>query len=190
MDKKVLKVLKELEKTRHEFWNISKETGTFLNVLIRISNIKKILEIGTSNGVSAIYMAEALKSKGAPQIHQIYTIESNYKLRFPLAKANFAKTSLAPYVTQILGHAPEVIPKNPKFFDLFFLDATKYEHADYLKAIIPRMKKDSIIITDNATSHKEALKPYFRELKKYKNLKNQLIKLGSGLLITVRDPTA
>jgi len=190
MDKKVLKVLKELEKTRHEFWNISKETGTFLNVLIRISNIKKILEIGTSNGVSAIYMAEALKSKGLPKNHQIYTIESNYKLRFPLATKNFKRTKLSEYITQILGHAPEAIPKNPKFFDLFFLDATKYEHADYLTAIIPRMKKNSIIITDNAISHKEALKPYFQELKKYKNFKNQLIPLGSGLLITVKEPTA
>ncbi len=190
MDKKALKVLKELEKTKQEFWNISKETGVFLNTLIRISNIKKILEIGTSNGVSAIYMAEALKSKGSAPTHQIYTIESNYKLRFPLAKANFAKTNLTPYVTQILGHAPEVIPKTPKFFDLFFLDATKYEHADYLKAIIPKMKKGSIIIADNAISHKEALKPYVRELKKYKSLKTQLIQLGSGLLITVKDPIA
>ncbi len=220
MDKKILKLLDELDKTRRDFWNISKETGLFLNTLIRTSKIKKILEIGTSNGVSGIYMAEALKAKaeketepesnskckfqnchkttsklpsksGNESIYKnkklhLYTIESNYKLRFPLATANFTKAKLLPYITQILGHAPEAIPKTPKYFDLIFLDATKYEHSDYLKAILPRTRKGSIIITDNAISHKEALAPYFKLISKRKDLQTNLIEIGSGLLISVK----
>jgi len=204
MDKKILKLLNELDKTRGDFWNISKETGVFLNTLIRTSNIKKILEIGTSNGVSAIYMAEALKEKAkllkkkssaksstkptsirSQKTFHLYTIESNFKLRFPLATANFAKAKLEPYITQILGHAPEVIPTKPQYFDLIFLDATKYEHVDYLKAIISRTRKGSIIITDNAISHKEALTPYFKAISKLKNFQTNLVEIGSGLLISV-----
>jgi len=202
MDKKILKLLDELDKTRGDFWNISKETGVFLNTLIRTSSIKKILEIGTSNGVSAIYMAEALKKKAEllskkfsakptsvrnQKAFHLYTIESNFKLRFPLATANFAKAKLEPYITQILGHAPEVIPNKPQYFDLIFLDATKYEHVDYLNAIISRTRKGSIIITDNAISHKETLAPYFKAISKLKNFQTNLVEIGSGLLVSVRN---
>jgi predicted O-methyltransferase YrrM len=186
MNKKIKNLLISLEQTRSTFWNISKETGLFLNQLIRTNNIKTILEIGTSNGYSGIWLAEALShTKG-----HLYTIESHKKLRFPLATENFKKAKLTQHITQILGHAPDVIPKKPKYFDLIFLDATKYEHPDYLKAILPRTRKGSIIITDNAISHKKELKPYFKAAKeianKTKSLKNFLLPLGSGLFISLR----
>lgn len=203
MNKKIKTLLSSLDRTRSKFWNIPKETGLFLNKLIRNSNIKTILEIGTSNGVSAIWMAEALKAKAekngqkksesaSSKTHYLYTIESHFKLRFPLAKENFKKAGLTPYITQILGHAPEVIPKKPKYFDLIFLDATKYEHVDYLKTILPRTRFNtrthfgSVIITDNALSHKKELAPYFKAIKKLKNFETHLIKIGSGLLISVK----
>lgn len=177
------KLLQELEKNRSEFWNISRETGVFLYNLILNSDIKKILEIGTSNGVSGIYMAEALREK--KQGH-LYTIESNFKLRFPLATENFKKAKLTPYITQILGHAPDVIPKTPKLFDLVFLDATKYEHPLYLDAILNRLSKNGMIITDNAISHKQELAPYFKKISKLKSFETHLLDLGTGLLVSIR----
>lgn len=211
MNKSIKSLLSSLEKTRHLFWNISKETGLFLNQIIRANNIKTVLEIGTSNGVSGIWIAEALAANAKKTTKQnrkptkinskkfhLYTIESHKKLRFNLATKNFAKAKLTPYITQILGHAPDVIPKTPKYFDLIFLDATKYEHPDYLKAILPRTRKNSIIITDNAISHKKELAPYFKTAKEIakrrasvlsssKSLKNFLLPLGSGLFISIRE---
>lgn len=183
MNKRIKSLLTELEKTRHLFWNISPETGLFLNQLIRLTKVKTALEIGTSNGVSGIYITEALShNKG-----HLYTIESHKKLRFRLAQKNFAKAKLEPYVTQILGHAPEAIPPKPRTFDLIFLDATKYEHVDYLKTLLPRTKKDSIIITDNALSHKKELAPYFKAIKRLKNFETCLLPIGTGLLISVKQ---
>jgi len=206
-------LLTELEKTRHIFWNISTETGIFLNQLIRTNNIKTILEIGTSNGVSAIWMTEALEQNAkaanlttttaklaknnasqsttnpkqqSTTTHHLYTIESHKKLRFGLATENFAKAKLTNRITQILGHAPDVIPTKPKTFDLIFLDATKYEHPDYLKALLPRTKKGSIIITDNAISHKKELAPYLAAIKKLPNFETNLLPIGSGLLVSTR----
>lgn len=175
------KFLKFLEITRSQFWNISPETGFFLYNLIKNSDIKTILEIGTSNGVSAIYMAEALREnkKG-----HLYTIESNYRFRFPLATENFRKARLTKHVTQILGHAPDVIPPKPQKFDLIFLDATKYEHPLYLDAILHRLSKNGIIITDNAISHKKELTPYFKKISKLKNFESHLLSIGSGLLVS------
>jgi len=206
MNKRISILLSSLEKTRSTFWNISKETGLFLNQLIRTNNIKTVLEIGTSNGYSGIWLAEALSQnaklaklnrrnasrsttitpKTCPTTFHLYTIESHKKLRFHLATENFAKANLTHHITQILGHAPDVIPKKPKHFDLIFLDATKYEHIDYLKAILPRTRKGSIIITDNALSHKKELAPYFKKVRSTKSLKTFLLPLGSGLLISVK----
>jgi len=188
MRKNIKLLLKELEKTRKDFWNISTETGIFLNQLIRTNKIKTVLEIGTSNGVSGIWMAEALSqnAKTNPKAQMLYTIESHKKLRFHLATENFKKAKLTKFITQILGHAPDVIPQKPKKFDLIFLDATKYEHEDYLKKILPRTKKGSIIITDNAISHREALAPYSKTIKSMKEFKTNLLEIGSGLLVSTR----
>jgi predicted O-methyltransferase YrrM len=184
MNPKIKPLLRELAKTRHLFWNITPETGLFLNQLIRTINAKKVLEIGTSNGYSAIWMAEALQDTGG----HLYTIESHKKHRHKEAQKNFAKAgkAISNRITLILGHAPEVIPSSPSTFDLIFLDATKYEHEDYLKAILPRTHKGSIIITDNALSHKKDLKPYRKAANKHPKLQTSLLNIGTGLLISIK----
>lgn len=182
MNRKIRLLLEELYKTSDVFWNVSKETGAFLYLVVKINKPENILEIGTSNGVSTIWMASALSKKA-----HIYTIESNKRLRFPEAQKNFAKAGLSSSITQILGHAPEAIPKKPQFFDLIFLDATKYEHTDYLDALLSRTREKSIIITDNAISHEKELAPYTKKIKSLKNFKTHLLPIGTGLLISTRQ---
>ena len=58
------KILLGLEKTQKEFWNIDRDTANFLNMLVKIHNSKNALEIGTSNGYSAIWLADALRHTG------------------------------------------------------------------------------------------------------------------------------
>ncbi|HPT40789.1 MAG TPA: hypothetical protein PLG15_00210, partial [Candidatus Gastranaerophilaceae bacterium] len=74
------KVLEELEKTSKDFWNISRQTANFLNMLIKISGTKNVLEVGTSNGYSGIWLASALKKTGG----RLTTIEF-YEKRIELA---------------------------------------------------------------------------------------------------------
>ena len=194
MNKTTQTLLAELNKTSKEFWNISPETGQFIHELILTNpEIRTILEIGTSNGVSGIWMAEALRKKSPDpstttksKTHQLHTIESHKKLRFNLAKENFAKAELTPFITQILGHAPEDLPTEPAQFDLIFLDATKYEHIDYLKTLLPRTHKGTIIITDNAISHKADLTTYASEITQNPSFETHLVEIGTGLLISTR----
>lgn len=182
MQKHILDLLKNLEKISDIYWNIDPKTGCFLNLIINAYNCKHVLEIGTSNGYSGIWIAEALsRTKG-----HLYTIESHKKDRFGLAANNFKKAKLTKHITQILGHAPEIIPKKPKTFDLIFLDATKYEYTDYLKAIIPRTKKDSIIIADNIISHKKELQKFIKKIFTLKNFRSSKLNIGKGLLLAVR----
>ncbi|MFC1615700.1 O-methyltransferase [Patescibacteria group bacterium] len=180
MQKQVKNLLKSLEKTRHLYWNVSREVGEFLNILIKDRKFKKILEIGTSNGYSGIWMAEALqKNKG-----KLYTIESNQKSRFGLSQKNFKKSGLQKNIVNILGHAPENLPKIPQNFDMAFFDATKHEHLSYFEALKNRITKNGIIITDNAISHKKELKEYIKKVKSEKNWFSVILNIGTGLMIS------
>ena len=182
MKKKISNLLKELELTRKTYFNISPQTGKFLNLLIKDRKFKTILEIGTSNGYSGLWIAEALSHTEG----HLYTIESHEKDRYHLAKKTFSSSGLNAYITLILGHAPKAIPKEPKHFDMTFFDATKYEHIDYFKTIEHRIKKGGMIITDNAISHKKDLREYFDNIKNNPNWKNYTLHLGSGLLISIK----
>lgn len=184
--KNLIKILlKSLSKTREKYWNISPKTGQFLNFLISEKKPKNVLEIGTSNGYSGIWIAEALSHFNG----HLYTIESHKKERFHLAQKNFEQSGLSPYITSILGHAPEAIPPKPKYFDLVFLDATKYEHLDYFQALENRLKKGGMIITDNINSHKKDLAPYLKAIKKNKSWHNYHLNIGTGLMISSKIKT-
>jgi len=184
MDKKIKETLKRLEENQNIFWNISRNTGFFLNRFIKNRNIKKVLEIGTSNGYSGIWLAEALKETNG----HLTTIESHTK-RFNLAEENFKKTNLQDTITQIKGHAPEDIPKDINNIDLAFLDATKYEHESYLKKIEEKIKTSGFIIADNILSHEKELTPYIEKIKNKKNWNSYLLKIGSGILVSIKKPT-
>lgn len=182
MNKQVLNILHELAATREQFWNISPEVGKFLNLLIRGEKFQNVLEIGTSNGYSGLWLAEALSHAGGT----LYTIESNAKKRYPLAEANFARSGLT-NIHLILGHAPEVIPSQPQEFDLAFFDATKCEHQLYFNALKNRIKPGGLIITDNAVSHSADLAEYFAIVEKEPNWQSQLLNLGTGLFISQKS---
>jgi len=174
-------LLNQLTTDRPVFWNITAEVGEFLHELILENNYQTVLEIGTSNGYSAIWLASALEKTAG----QLYTIESNAKKRYPLALENFQKSGLK-NITAILGHAPEAIPAIPQSFDLAFFDATKHEHLQYFHAIGPRIKTNGIIITDNIDSHREELAQYLSYVKKLPDWHSQELVLGTGLLISKR----
>jgi len=182
MQNRLINILKILQKTIDTYWNVDPETGQFLNLLIKAAQSKTVLEIGTSNGCSGIWITEALvQNKG-----HLYTIESHKKERFGLATKNFKKAKLTKYITQILGHAPEAIPKIPAKFDLILLDATKYEYTDYLKALTNRTKKGSIIVADNILSHKKELYKFLAKARSLKNFTTFELPIGKGLLLMLK----
>ena len=104
LDKKAQKVVDELLEVRgkrNQYWNIPLDTAKFLYLMILSLQIKSVLEVGTSNGFSAIWLASGLKkTKG-----KLTTIESHYE-RFDIAKENIKKAGLEGVVRQIRGHAP------------------------------------------------------------------------------------
>jgi predicted O-methyltransferase YrrM len=178
---KIQQLLKSLEPSANKFWNISPETGAFLNLLIQDRDYSQVLEIGTSNGYSGIWLAEALSHTGGT----LHTIESNLKKRFNLGSENFKKSGLT-NINHILGHAPEDLPKTPRKFDMAFFDATKEEHLSYWQTLHSRIKQGGCIITDNAISHKKALAPYLKAVNSTPGWRTELLAIGTGLLVSFK----
>lgn len=182
MKKRISKLLTSLEKNNKLFWNVSRETGQFLNLLVKDLRCKRILEIGTSSGYSGIWLAEALSHTSG----HLYTMESHAKGRYAIGRETFKKSGLKKHITHILGHAPEAIPKDPNKFDLIFLDATKEEYVEYFTALKNRLKKGGLLIADNLYSHPLALKPFVSKITSTPGWKTHEINIGTGLLIGIR----
>lgn len=180
----VLRELKALQERGEQYWNIAEPSAVFLNMLVRILNAKNVLEVGTSNGWSGLYLCDALAdTKG-----KLYTIESHGE-RFALASQNFKKADILDIVTQIKGHAPEAVIEffgndKPKF-DLILIDATKEETISYFETFKPFCKKGTVIVVDNINSHKEALFKFLQYMKEREDIKSVKLDIGAGLLTAV-----
>jgi predicted O-methyltransferase YrrM len=117
--------------------------GRFLALISKIIRPKRILEIGTFTGYSALCLAEGLHPDG-----QLHTIEINEELE----EANLDVFRAAGYgsaIVQHIGDALEVIPKLGMQFDLVFLDANKESYPEYFDVLLQYMNTGSILIADN-----------------------------------------
>lgn len=171
-------VLEELEKTQHDFWNVSRASANFLNMLIKISGAKEVIEVGTSNGYSGIWIAKALKETGG----NLTTIEY-YEKRIVLAQENFKKCEVDDIITIKQGSACEVLEELEGIYDFAFIDANKSEYIKYFDIINPKLKKGGIIAADNITSHPEKVAPFVEKIKSDPNYQVEILDLPAGMLI-------
>jgi predicted O-methyltransferase YrrM len=168
----------ELEHTQKEFWNVSRATGMFLYVLARSQGAKNVLEIGTSNGYSGLWLGSAMKETGG----KLTTIEF-WDKRLSVAKENFAKCGLSGYIEPIQGDALEVLAALPKDYmaDLVFIDANKTQYADYFNAVDKHVNTGALIACDNVLSHEEKCKPFIDAVNAHPDYENVILNLPAGL---------
>lgn len=173
-------VLAQLEETSDKFWNVSKDSANFLNMLIKIHNSKEVLELGTSNGYSGIWLAKALEETDG----HLTTIEYWDKRR-DLALENFKICGVENRITSLLGSASNVIKEElqGKQFDFVFMDASKPHYLEFFELIHPLLKSKGIIAADNITSHAEKVKPFVDEISSREDYQVQILPLPDGMLI-------
>ena len=183
---KTLNLLSELDKTREDFWNVDNGSANFLSILIKINNSKNALEIGTSNGYSTIWLANALKTTGG----KLTTIEF-WDNRLNVAIENFKKAGVENIIESRLGQAVMILEemaysKSPPLFDFVFIDANKSEYIKYFKLIHPMLKKGGIIAADNILSHYKKVEPYVIEITNHKEYQSQLIPMDTGIMVSYK----
>jgi len=117
--------------------------GRILSTFSQMIRPKRILEIGTYTGYSALCMAEGLASDGL-----LITIDVNEELE-ERVRAYFSKSSFDQQIDYRIGDAVSLIPTIQDTFDLVFIDADKINYQNYFDLVIGKMNKGGFIIADN-----------------------------------------
>jgi predicted O-methyltransferase YrrM len=123
--------------------NVSPAHGKFLWLLARIVGAKRILEIGTLGGYSAIWLARGLATGG-----RVITLEAVEK-HAAVARKNIARAGLSDIVEVRVGQALEALPTLQRPFDLTFIDADKQNNAEYFRWALELSRPGSLIVVDN-----------------------------------------
>jgi len=174
----------DLEKTQKEFWNVPRKTGVMLNMFIKMMSAKNVLEIGTSNGYSGLWISKALKETGG----HLTTIEY-YEKRQSIAIENFKKCSVFDIITPIQGSACDIIRNFPEdmIFDFVFIDANKREYVEYFNLIKPHLASKCMIAADNILSHAEKVQTFVDAIDNDDEFQYEILELPGGLLTAYRD---
>jgi caffeoyl-CoA O-methyltransferase len=122
---------------------VSKDSGKFLNLMVKITGAQKILEIGCSIGFSGMWLASALPPNG-----RLDTLEIN-KETVAKAQKNFEEGNVANKVFIHTGAALDLLPGLEGPYDIVFIDAVKSEYKDYLRLSLPKLKHGGLILVDN-----------------------------------------
>lgn len=187
----------EKEALRDHVPIIRKETQSLLKTLIEMKQPKKVLEVGTAVGFSAVLMCEYL----GPDAH-VTTIE-NYEKRIPIAKENFRRAGREDQITLLEGDAMEILKTLQETYDFIFMDAAKAQYIHYLPEVLRLLKKGGILVTDNVLQDGDVIesrfvverrnrtihsrmREYLYELKHHELLQTSIIPLGDGVALSVK----
>lgn len=157
--------------------------GAFLKMLVRITCAKRILEIGTFTGYSALAMSEGLLDNG-----EIITLDIDPKAT-EIAKNYWAKSPHGKKIKLLLGDALKSLKTFQGPFDLVFIDAHKPDYIKYWEECMPKVKKGGLFVVDNVLWSGRVLEPK-DESDIAINLFNNHVKNDKrveAVMLTVRD---
>ncbi len=144
-EKKILSVLDDMDRNQRKgMMNVPVRDGRLLRLLAETISAKRVVEIGTSNGYSGIWLCLALRATGG----KLTTYEIDAR-RAELARENFKRAGLDQVVTLVEGDAHDEITKLKEPIDLVFLDADKPGYIDYLKKLLPLVRPGGLIVAHN-----------------------------------------
>jgi predicted O-methyltransferase YrrM len=162
--------------------NITRDTGEFLSVLVQATSARRVLEIGTSNGYSTLWLASAARATGGA----VTTVElSDYKVG--LARQNFNRSGLASYITLVHDDAGRILARSvDASFDLVFLDSERPEYPGWWPHLKRVLRPGGLLVVDNATSHPEQMAPFVALVKADVAFTTSLVPVGNGEFLAVK----
>jgi predicted O-methyltransferase YrrM len=162
--------------------NITRDTGEFLSVLVRATSARRVLEIGTSNGYSTLWLASAVRATSGA----VTTVElSDYKVG--MAQQNFSRSGLASSITLVQDDAGRVLERAvDASFDLIFLDSERPEYPGWWHHLKRVLRPGGLLVVDNATSHPEEMAPFVALVKADADFTASLVPIGNGEFLAVK----
>jgi len=176
---------------------IHPEVAKFLEVIIKMSKVRSILEVGTAIGYSSLIFSNAMDNSG-----KIITIEKRKDMH-ELACKNIKEAGLESNITPMLGDAAELLPEIDGKFDMIFLDAAKGHYQKFLLSCIERLNENGIIISDNVlykgmvASNEylvrrkitivKRMRKYLEYISNHPQLTTSIIPIGDGVALTYKS---
>ena len=173
---------------------ISISQAQFLQTLIKISNIKKVLEIGSFTGFSALSMALALPKDGSLiSLDKNSEFSKKAKTFYDKANENKIKQIIKPAIESL-----KILENSKKKFDLVFIDADKENYLNYYEKCIKMIDQNGLIIVDNVLWHGEVadkskndkftniIRDFNNHIKNDERVKKNIIPVGDGLTICIK----
>lgn len=173
--------LEELSEREGGMWNVGPEGGAFLAWLIGLTGATRVLEIGTSNGYSAIWMGRALRQVSDDAALVTLEIEPR---KIAMAHENIERAALRRTVTIVEGPGVDSLRALGGTFDLVFIDADKPQYMDYLREARRLLHPGSVIVADNITSHSDETAPYRAVVAADETLDSVSLPIAGGFLVS------
>ncbi|MGE4497131.1 MAG: O-methyltransferase [Deferribacterales bacterium] len=163
--------------------NITKDTGEFLTVFIKAAKSRSILEIGTSNGYSTIWLAIGAVYTGG----RITTVDFS-EVKAEMAKTNFEKAGLTALIEQVVDDAGNFL-KNAQSdtYDFIFLDSQRSAYTSWLPDIKRILRRGGSLVVDNALSHKDEMDAFISAVNKDSDFTTCLLTVGNGQYVAVLE---
>jgi len=170
---------------------IRKETANFLQAMVAAKQPKRILEVGTAVGYSALLMAQVM-----PEGTDIITIEK-YEPRIPVARRHFEEAGLSDRITLLEGDAGEILKELDGSFDFIFMDAAKGQYIHWLLStggvlFSDNVLQDGDIIESrfaverrNRTIHAR-MREYLYTLTHMPEFQTSVVPIGDGVALSVK----
>ena len=161
--------------------NLEPGTARLVAILARATSATRVLEIGTSNGYSTIWLGWAV----APAGGRVISIEKSPE-KHAMARENLARAGLENYVELRLGDASEIARELPGPFDLVFFDADRLTAPEQLRILVPKLTPRALLLADNVLSHPDEIVGYLNAVADLSDFEHVVVPVGKGLSIACR----
>ncbi|HTX12342.1 MAG TPA: O-methyltransferase [Solirubrobacteraceae bacterium] len=163
------------------FRNVEPPTAELLGVLIRATGARRVLELGTSNGYSTLWLADAVRATGG----RVVSIDLD-PARTELARANLAAAGLSQPVELCSGDAADALARSEDgAWEFVFLDAERPAYPGYLPDLVRTLAPAGVLAVDNVISHEHELVEFTALMEAEPSLTQTVVPVGAGLRLAV-----
>lgn len=179
-ERAILQALEDIQREQGRRMNVPVADARLLRLLAEAIGAKTVVEFGTSNGVSAIWMALALRKTDGRLIS--HELDPNTAA---LARQNFARAGVADIVTVVEGDGHETAKKLTGPIDLVFIDADKEGYLDYLEKTLPLLRPGGLVLAHNMTL-RQASPDFVKAITANPDLETLFYMEGGGMSVSVK----
>lgn len=164
--------------------NLEPETAALLALIVRATAARRVLELGSSNGYSTLWLADALRDTGG----SLVSVELDPD-RSMEATRNLARGGLSKYAEVLVQDAGDALRQSPDgHWDVVFLDAERTAYVSYWPDLVRAMRPGGLLAVDNVTSHAEEVAEFRSLISADSAMTEAVAPTGAGLLLAVRGP--